>query len=86
MTTAKDAFLLHLEQPAELVALSEYDSLWYAIWTRPTNPFRDRPFNVSVFTYDEALDRLHLMRSSDYDLSMVDAMTLVADLMRGVTI
>ena len=86
MTTARDAFLLHLDQPAELLALLDYDSLWYAIWTRPVNPFKDRPYNVSVFTYDKALGRLHLMRSSDYDLSMVDAMTLVVSLMRGVTI
>ena len=86
MTTAKDAFLLHLDQPAELVALLELNGIWYAIWTRPTNPFKDRPYNVSVFTYDEDLDRLHLMRSSDYDLGMVDAMTLVAELMRGITI
>ena len=86
MTTARDAFLLHLDQPAELVALLDYDSLWYAIWTRPVNPFRDRPYNVAVFTYDKDMDRLHLMRSGDYDMNMVDAMTLVVELMRGITI
>ena len=101
MTTAKDAFLLHLDQPAELVALLEHDALWYAIWTwKPT--FNHRPYNVSVFRCDFEVDlvpstpdklsmvetdeQIRLMRSSEYDLTMPETMVLVAELMRGVTI
>ena len=84
MTTAKDAFLLHLDQPAELVALLEHDDINYVVWTWWKPIFEDHPYNVSVFRLDAP--NIKLMRSSEYDLTMVEAMTLVADLMRGVTI
>ena len=85
--TAKDAFLLHLDQPAELVALLEHDSIHYAVWTRPDSEFDVGLFNVHVFHFDPVdPNPLILMRSGVYDLDIQSAMQLVADLMRGVTV
>ena len=89
--TPKDAFLLFLEQPAELVALLKHDDVWYAVWTKPEPVFADRPFNVHVFKYGvtriaEDASMVHLMRSGEYDLTMPKAIKLVYDLMNGVTI
>ena len=82
--TAKDAFLLHLDQPAELVALLEHDSLWYAVWTGVPPVSEEFPFNVHVFSYEAG--EVRLMRSGAYHLTMKNAVGYVWDLMRGVTI
>ena len=90
MTTPKDAFLLFLEQPAELVALLEHNDVWYAVWTKPEPVFEDRPFNVHVFAYRAQTDLVEwgikLMRSGEYDLTMIESLKLVTDLMGGITI
>ena len=87
MTTARDAFLLHLDQPAELVALLEHNRIHYAVWTRPDPVFDHLPFNVHAFFWrPDRTPTFSLTRSGVYDLDMQSAMQLVADLMRGVTI
>ena len=96
----KDAFLMFLEQPAELVCLLEHEDVWYAVWTKPEPVFADRPFNVHVFktfarvpVFDfarsreiDVADEVHLMRSGEYDLNMTESLQLVADLMGGISL
>ena len=91
MTTAREAFLLHLGQPAELVALLEHDQpnqtpsvVWYAVWTGVPPVEDDYPFNVHVFSYEAG--EVRLMRSGVYHLTMENAVGYVWDLMRGVTV
>ena len=68
-----------------IVTMLEADDIYYTVWNEVPGLDGDARYAVHAWSY-AAFDVPHLLRSGEYRLTQIEALQLVVDLMKGVTV